>query len=455
MTVDRLVENDNAGEPAPVAPRSAPRSPRRWVAIGTGVAIEIRGTDLEALVVRSRPSGPAIAGAVTIADFRERAATEWGAEFKAWAKKLGVAHLPVTILLPRRDVIVRVVTLPGVSDRDLAAAITFQIDSLHPYPEDEAVWTFVRIGKTSSVLVGISRREVVERYAALFAEAGIKMAAITFSAAAIYSALRLFSTPPGGLIAIAASEAGVEVYGEGPARPVFSAAVTEAGDRAIRMAAADLRLPMDTIPAQLHEILPAPRIAPDGLDLSAQALVYAAALASACPRLALGANLLPENQRSTSSRAMFIPTIVLAVVLGVLLISLGFYQRWEERRYISTLEAEITKLEPRARRVASLERAIADARARAELLDRFRRRSRADLDAVSEVTKLIAPPGWVGALELNRDSVVVQGEAEQSAPLLKIIDSSALFMGSEFTLPPARAGANELFRIRALREGPR
>ena len=63
------------------------------------------------------------------------------------------------------------------------------------------------------------------------------------------------------------------------------------------------------------------------------------------------------------------------------------------------------------------------------------------------------PPGWVNSLELTRDQVVLQGEAEQAAALLKTIDGSPLFQNSEFTMPLARTGNGEAFRIRAAREG--
>jgi hypothetical protein len=54
---------------------------------------------------------------------------------------------------------------------------------------------------------------------------------------------------------------------------------------------------------------------------------------------------------------------------------------------------------------------------------------------------------------MNRATVVLNGQAEQASPLLKEIDNSPLFAGSEFTVPISRAGRNEVFRIRSNREG--
>ncbi len=112
---------------------------RKWLAFGTGIGVEIRGADLHVMVVKVRPSGANLLTAATIEDFRARPATEWGANFISVVKKQGAGHLPATVLLPREEVIVRQLNLPGVSNKDLQAAIRYQIDSLHPYAEDEAV----------------------------------------------------------------------------------------------------------------------------------------------------------------------------------------------------------------------------------------------------------------------------------------------------------------------------
>jgi hypothetical protein len=50
--------------------------------------------------------------------------------------------------------------------------------------------------------------------------------------------------------------------------------------------------------------------------------------------------------------------------------------------------------------------------------------------------------------------VIFAGETDQAAPLLKLVDASPFFVGSEFAMPPTamRTQPGELFRIRANRE---
>jgi len=427
---------------------------RKLLAIGTGIGIEIGASDLRATIVRVRPSGVTVLGTTVIAEFRERPAAEWGAEYARFTGQNGASHLAATVILPRQEVIVRQIALPGISHGDLASAVGYQIDSLHPYGEDEARYSWARIRSTSAIVVAVARGSVIDRYASRFEEAGIKISSFTFSAAVLYSALRLFGAAPrGGFLSIAASDGAMELYGESEARPLFTAILEGPSERAVSLAAAELRLDPSTGPAPLDELLPNPKRAPEGYELSREALPFAAALAGACPRLALPANLLPPERRSSSSRLMYVPTAALTAVLLILLVGLGAQARYQERQHLSRLETEIARLEPRAAAVARAERSIEGQRARIRLLDGFRRQTKTDLDTLTALTMMLSPPAWLNNLELTRDSVTISGEAEQAAPLLKLLDGSPMLRNSEFTMPLSRSANVERFRIRAVREG--
>jgi hypothetical protein len=427
---------------------------RKWLAIGTGVGIEIGARDLHITVARVRPSGAEVIGAAFLESFRETPAAEWGSEYSELLRRLGSSHLSAAVLLPRRDVIVRQLPMAGVSKKDLPAAIEFQIDSLHPFGDNEAVYSWTRLGQTGPVLIGIARREAIERYAALFDEAGVKVSLFLFSAAACYSALRLFSAgPKSGFVSASETGEGIEVYGESPARPLFSALFDSDIDKAVGLAASELRIDGAENTPALHEVLPKPAAVPDGYDLSRNALAYAAALAGACPRLALPVNLLPPERRHASSRGMYIPTAVLAFALILVVIGLASITPIEDRRYLNALQSEIARLEPLAKRAAVLDRAIEKTRVRSRLLDEFRKRTTTDLDAIHELTRILPGTSFLTALELTRTQMTASGEAEQAAPLLKTIDASPAFENSEFMMPIGRAGTAEAFGIRAHREG--
>lgn len=423
---------------------------RRLLAFGTGVGIQVNGQDLEIAVARVRPLGIEVLGRTTISRFRERPAAQWGAEYSGFLGKLASRHLSATVLLPRHDTIVRQISLKGVEVKDLEAAIAFQLDALNPYGEEEVLFGWNPLAD-GAVLVGIARRETVERYLELFAEAGIAAASFTFAAAAIHAAIRLGPNPPAGFVALTRNASGaVEVYGESRARPAFWAEFDLPAEKAASLAAAELRLEPEIAPVDLADMLPAPRTNPVENDVARNPLPYVTALAGACPRLAPSANLLPPERRAPSSRAVLIPTAALAASLLLLLGASLAWSSFEQKQYLARLDAEISRLDPQARRAVSLDRQIAHMRARSRLLDEFRGRTRSDLQALNELTKLVPPPVWANTIELSRDSVVVNGEAEQAAPLVKMLDASPLFYNSEFSGISKVANA-ERFRLRSQR----
>jgi hypothetical protein len=130
------------------------------------------------------------------------------------------------------------------------------------------------------------------------------------------------------------------------------------------------------------------------------------------------------------------------------------YSAYADRRYLATIEAEIARVAPMARRADDLDREIQQVRQRALFLDQFRNLTREDLEALNELTRLVEPPAWINNATLARDSVRISGEAPQAAPLLKILDSSPLFENSIIESTAKINGGGESFQIRAGRKYP-
>jgi hypothetical protein len=129
------------------------------------------------------------------------------------------------------------------------------------------------------------------------------------------------------------------------------------------------------------------------------------------------------------------------------------YPKYADRHYLGELQAEIHRIEPRARKAVELDRQIAVTRNRTQTIDNFRRRTREDLDALNEATSLFAPPTWLTSFQLTRDSLTILGQTDQAAGLVKLLDGSHQFRGSSFTTGPAKGVDGEVFGIRAQRQG--
>lgn len=443
MTATETTVPASAALPAPLP------AWRRALVFGAGFGIAVGPRNLDVALAKSRPSGAVLKGETGIADFRMRPAAEWGAELSRFLAAHGESRLAATVLLPRDEVIVRTLSLPGVADKDVQAAIELQVETLHPWGDEEVAWGWSRAG-LNSILVGLARKSVLDSYETLFSEAGISLAAVTFSPAVMYSSLRIWSAASGSLLCFGAAAARTEVYGESESRGVYSAGFSTDVERALSISRGELRLPADYPARTFSGALPG---AVNGRT-AASPQAWAAALAGSTARGAKFANLLPVERRVTPNRLRYaIPVVLGTLLAAALIVAFVVAPAMEDRKYREELNRAVGRLEPAALRVQNLDKQIAATRARITALDEFRQRSQSDLDVLNELTRLLPPPVWTSVIEIYPDSVVIAGEADQAAPLLKIIDSSSLFQNSEFAASVTRGKDSEFFRIKTIRRG--
>jgi Tfp pilus assembly protein PilN len=421
----------------------------KFLVFGASVGIAIQDDHLEVVLVRARPNGVTVMARTAIADFRLRAPADWGKEFREFLMRHGEKHLSATVLLPRRDVIVRLAAVPGVKDKDISGALAFQIDSMHPFGDEPVASAWSRADAATNVMVGVIRQSVLDEHVRRFVEAGIAVAGFTFSASAIHSALRLFGPAPKDFAAVYSTPQGfLEIYGESTAKPVFSAEFDLAPARAVALAFSELRIAGQE-PRDLAATLPVPvNVAP--FDVMA----YATALAPLAHWNGKYANLLPAENRTVHSRVRFIPTAILATLLLATGVAWLVYIGWRDQRYLDELHAEIAKVQPLANRADALDRLTAEHRDRVVLLDRYRNRTQADIEILAELSRIIPPAVWTPNVDITAETVTISGEADQAAPLLKILDSSPYFRNSEFPTGVMRGGGQnggEGFRIKTYR----
>jgi len=211
---------------------------------------------------------------------------------------------------------------------------------------------------SGGVLLGIARRTAIEHYMELFTAAGIAISSFTFSAAAVHTAVRLNGHRDGeGFVGLGRTpEGAVEVYGESPWRPVFFRRVRDgAGTR--RGAGFGRTAAAAGNPADDAGGIAAPAtVNPVENDLSRNATAVRHGAGRGLSRLAPAANVLPREYRRSRSRAMFVPTAVLAGLALAALIGMIAWPKFEDRRYLKTLEAQIARVQPGAVRAAALDR---------------------------------------------------------------------------------------------------
>jgi Tfp pilus assembly protein PilN len=427
---------------------------------------------MDVAVARAWPSGVALKGFLHVGNHLKRPVADWGGEVNRFLAANGAQHVPAVVELPRERVIVRTIALPGVSDEDAAQALAYQLDTLHPWGDDDVAWAWQRVGQSSSFSLAIAERTLIERYVALFAEAGVRLAGLTAPGSALYLAARLGADPPpADFIAVRSLRTGpaaslppesgsagsnVEVYAESEARPLYDAQFSTTAERAVGLAVSETRQE-GTEAVDWIDILPAWTSAPDETDLSdagrsRMAPAWAAALVSACSHLGLPLNLLPAEMRAQSSRLALVPGFALGSILLCLCGALLAEDAWLDRGYLNTLSQQIKRYGPLARRVEVLDRHTADSATRIKALDDFRKQTRDHLDVLLELTRKIPPPAALDTLAISPTDVQLSGGTSQAEGLLKTLDESPLFESSEFTTQMSRHDDREYFRIRTRRE---
>ena len=452
--------------------------------LGAGVGIEIRGEDLVVTLVRSRWKGVSVAGLTRLRDFRRRPAAEWGREYREFLKSHGFGDLPATLALPRSEVIVRLLNLPAVARAKLREALRYQVDSMHPYGEEEVYFSFAPLERAAggpsgpslsggqpsiAVAMVIAARSVVDGYADRLEEAGVKLGGCTVAAAAYYGAVRLLrrASRPARFLLADQQDSALELYGESPTRPFFSATFGPGAmplEKAVAAAAAELRLAEEEAlpllvcgeatgdsPLGAEEILGSPIDRPADFDLRRDAAAFVTGLAAACPRWGWRANLLPAARRSSSARWPLAATAAMAVVTAAIALLFWVHGPFADRRYAQALQEEAKRLETVEREVRALERQGERARARRAQMESFRRRGEADLILVTELSRRLPKTVWLNSIEAAEDSVQLIGQADAAAPLLGLLDESGVLTGAAFASSITRSENREIFRVRAAR----
>lgn len=448
----------------------------RW---GTGCGIEVRGGDLVVTAVRVRGARVELLGRTLLTSFRERRPQEWGAEYRVLAEQLGLTHLAVTLAFPRDEVILRTVELPELAPKELASAVGFQVDSLHPWAEEDVVHAFAPLGETKagqqSVMVAVARADAVNSYARLLEEAGIPAAGFTVHPAAMHAAARVRGEAGTGAVAyVHHDDDGVEVFGRSAAKPFVSAEFAGSAftmPRILHWLGGELRLAEDEPasaafsglvpeeevapsrfePIGLDALLPEPGGAIEGFDIARDAVSYAAALESACPRLGWRANLLPVDRRQGDSRTRYIPTLVLAALL--LLVGLAAMIRpvLQDGGYVAALDRETSTLQDAVRAVDRNRAELATLREKIAVLEALGERNALDLATLAEVSQVLPDTAWAQDLRLNDEELRLRGEAQAASALLERLNSTINLENAAFSSSLVRNDNGEVYQIRAQR----
>jgi type IV pilus assembly protein PilM len=167
-----------------------------------------------------------------------------------------VTRSQVVCALPEAGVHVEVVTMPPMSEGELASAIVWEAEQFIPFQISEAELSWQVVGKPDpnkkgqmQVLVAATPKRMVEKYLAVLTEAGLNVVAMEPESLTLSRSVGRFTDVAGSVVDIGASGTTIMVAQHGAT--ILSRRIPTGGDALTRSLAATLNL--DPVQAEQYK----------------------------------------------------------------------------------------------------------------------------------------------------------------------------------------------------------
>jgi len=154
-------------------------------------------------------------------------------------------------------------------------------------------------------------------------------------------------------------------------------------------------------------------------------------------------NLLPPELRPGRRRNALHPNPVLAAVTGLLLAITIANPVVQKSRAIAEVAARAEVAEENAAESDRLRRGLERMAATSRFLVEKKESAVMAVELIDEISRILPDDTWISYLEISETELRLQGESEESASLIGIIDASPLFERAQFRSPVVQvAGRN-------------
>jgi Tfp pilus assembly protein PilN len=404
----------------------------------TAIGIAIRGEDLEFVCLKRTLGGVSEPETMRLEKYRAMRPADAGRAYRQFLERCGLSATNAMVALPRRQVLLRVITLPAEAKHNLAKAIEYQVDTLHPFEEGGVDYDFAVLrqdeGRLQVAVVMVDKGTAQEHYE-WFSQAGIAIAGFTASAAALYA--EIHAQAP--VIAVAANGAEAEILGVSADGVVSKQVLAAQVEREVALCRAELRMSPEAEPRLVEN----PNVA-------------LATARAALERRPFAVNVLPPERRVFRSPWMYAPTYALGGMAALLLMALALRGTVQDQLYLNRLNGEIRQLEPRVAFIDRLDTQHRKALDRLLLLRSLRAETSVKAQALAELTRILPPAVSLSEVDSRDGLVIIAGQAEAAGGLLGTLGSSPWFRNAEFLAAINKTNeGKDLFRIRArLTGGP-
>jgi Tfp pilus assembly PilM family ATPase/Tfp pilus assembly protein PilN len=382
----------------------------------------------------------------------------------------------VRVGIPRREAMVRLISLPEAARENLHQVMQYEIDRYLPFGVDELFFDHHVMGpgrrpRTIRVMLVAVRKDRVEWYMKVLDKAHVRPAAIEISSTALVNA-SAHSTGDESkpFILVDVGDSGIEVNAVAGRNLVFSrfaacpdhgisGCVQEELDKALAQLQEEMQKPVP-LPSpvvfsgkdSLEEIIQGLNgrtefnfilASPPGKFLSSKGEVrrpfqLAAAVGLArggLYRTPLSINLLPrsaEGQAARLSKRLTKVLIVLAVLAGLL---------WQGGRLVSQrlelqrIGKDIEQLKPSAEATFQLRQKAEKIGHQIQVLTHEVNKKQGSLTILRELTNLVPTSAWLSQFDYDEKKLVITGYAESASGLIPVLEASPLLEKVKFSAP--------------------
>ncbi len=484
-----------------------------WSMPRSGIGIDFSEGSLQATCVKLQWNRIHVADRLEIPQYKQLGPQDCGRLYREFLRKNRLEVPWTVVALPRSAVLLRSLRLPQAAEKDLANAVGYQLDALHPFEEESVCWDYsvwkpeektlwggiaAQEGATGlghlEVRLAITEKKVVEELASWFEEARIAVSQFTVTTAALFAALwpRL-ETEAGkrrGLFILKGGAESFELIGYSPGMALVSREIAMPGGgaeqdrdlqlavtREMELARSELRLePEERLPLVLcgktlppiaedlrfnvtpvEQLFPSLNAGTTNFRLREHITGLAAAFAALDRRPPLSFNLLPEEKRAYRSPMVRFPTYALSGLVVLLAVMTGMRGTIQDGLLNRYMEREILTLQPQLQEVETARNRSQRIAARLELLDGASNTAALPLEILGELTRLLPDDVWLQQMRYAGDSLTLTGNAASAYGLLQILARSEYFESPQFLSAITRTpDGTEIFRIGVgLRTGTR
>lgn len=468
--------------PPPRRPRLARRARHHgWSVRPAALGLELRGTSLYAACVWPGLNRRWLSLTGVIEDVPQLTAGQLGDKLRELLAPSGAQDPTVVLGLPRREVMVRHLSLPAAAEKSLGNALNLQLGLYKPSDEEDFCWDagVVRRAEQLAVSLAFVPRTRIEELVAKLHDAGFPVSRLTAAQFATLDwtlraaedrqnlcmllvqsrgseielalvrkgccvASRSFTRAEGDAASVAnearkmlaanrvpGSETLQVVYG-GADSAQWRAALSDLGEARELAQFCDAWSLTETTDAPPDEYWGAIALALDGLNWTGDYRL----------------NLLPKELRPARRRWQHAPTYALLTVNLLLLTALAGRGPLQRQITLHRYNAEISRVEQKASLVERQVKKEHRIEAQLTALRSFQENGRRPLDALSSVAQKLPTDAWLSTYNCRENKVDVTGTAKTASAVLPALKTAPQFDDVQFAGGLSRdANGSEHFHI--------